>query len=259
MWQPDGSSMVYIAAGEFTMGSSDAQVDEAWQTCERYYSNCDRVWFEDERPQHGVYLDGFWIDRYEVTNLDYRRCVDAGGCLQPSNRYLGNPQYDHYPVVNVSWDEARAYCQWSGKRLPSEAEWEKAARGSDGRVWPWGDAFDPSRANGCDVNCAQDWRVQEWNDGYADTSPVGAYAPQGDSPYGASDMAGNVWEWVTDWYSESYYGQSPDSNPRGPDAGDRRVVRGGSFASRVYYLRTSHRMRYAPEEHLNNVGFRCAR
>jgi len=265
-WEADGSMMVYVPAGEFGMGSTNEQTALAYELCQRYYATCERTWFDDEKPLHTVSLAGFWIDKYEVTNAQYRRCVEAGQCRPPSesrsatrDRYYGNPEFDNYPVVGVSWDDAQAYCRWSDKRMPSEAEWERAARGSDERTWPWGNAFDASLANSCDRNCAQDSSVAAWDDGYADTSPVGHYSPQGDSPYGVADLAGNVWEWVADWYAPDYYGHSPASSPQGPATGERKVVRGGSFASQVYFLRTTHRNRYAPDSRLSNVGFRCAR
>jgi len=266
IWEPDGSIMVYVPAGEFAMGSTDEQTALAYELCQRYYATCERDWFEDEKPLHTVSLAGFWIDKYEVTNVQYRRCVEAGQCRPPAEAssatrdwYYGNPEFDNYSVVNVSWEDALAYCGWSGKRLPTEAEWERAARGDDERIWPWGTAFDSGLANACDRNCVHEYRVAAWDDGCADTSPVGYYSPRGDSPYGAADLAGNVWEWVADWYAPDYYGHSPASSPQGPATGERKVVRGGSFASQVYFLRTTHRNRYLPASRLSNVGFRCAR
>jgi formylglycine-generating enzyme required for sulfatase activity len=200
----DGALLVFVPAGEFTMGSDDGN--------------------SDEQPAHTVYLDAFAIDRTEVTNAQYARCVQAGACRPPGSsssytraNYFADPRYADHPVIYVSWDDARAYCAWAGRRLPTEAEWEKAARGTDGRTYPWGDEWDASKANTSEA-------------GPGDTTPVGAY-PQGASPYGALDMAGNVWEWVADWYGEDYYRESPGENPLGPASGTNRVVRGGSWAT----------------------------
>jgi len=171
-------TMVYVPAGEFIMGSDEGD--------------------SDEQPVHTVYLDAFYIDKYEVTNAQYRRCVEAGAYSLPhsTDRYT-DPNYAEYPVVYVDWYQAEAYCRWAGKRLPTEAEWEKAARGTEGRIWPWGNAFDGSKVNSCDKNCPYDYNDASVDDGYADTAPVGSY-PAGASPCGALDMAGNVWEWVAD-------------------------------------------------------------
>ena len=208
----DGMVMVYVPAGEFLMGSGEAD-DQAG---------------DDDKPQHTVYLDGYWIDRTEVTNTQYEKCVEAGACREPGCWDDEDYNAPDQPVVCVSWDDAQAYAAWVGARLPTEAEWEKAARGTDGRIYPWGDEFDSTRLNYCDQNCDQDWKDTNTNDGYAVTAPVGRY-PSGASPYGALDMAGNVFEWVADWYEEGYYARSPARNPQGPDSGDGRVFRGGAF------------------------------
>jgi len=235
----DGMVMVYVPAGEFLMGSSDAD-DQAQDT---------------EKPQHTVYLDAFWIDRTEVTNAQYRKCVEAGACREPGcwndERYSAPDQ----PVVCVSWDGAQDYAAWTGGRLPTEAEWEKAARGTDGRIYPWGNEFDGSRLNYCDRNCEQDGKDTSADDGYAVTAPVGSY-PTGASPYGALDMAGNVWEWVADWYDGRYYARSPARNPQGPDSGDGRVGRGGAFYEGIWLTRCARRLWVNPNFWDWTIGFR---
>ena len=158
----DGMVMVYVPAGEFEMGSDDGEVDYALQLCNEYFGDCEREWFEDEQPVHTVALDGFWIDQTEVTNGQYRRCVKSGACDSPAessssthDSYYGNSAYDDYPVIYVSWHQAAAHCVWAGARLPTEAEWEYAARGPQGRVFPWGNEFDGMRLNYCDANCEE--------------------------------------------------------------------------------------------------------
>ncbi|MFZ5916405.1 MAG: bifunctional serine/threonine-protein kinase/formylglycine-generating enzyme family protein [Chloroflexota bacterium] len=245
----DGAVMVYVPAGAFWMGSDDN--DPAAKS--------------DEKPQHEITLDAFWIDRTEVTNGQYRRCVDDGACSPPyestsysRNSYYGNPEFDDYPVVYVDWNQAGAYCAWAGARLPSEAEWEKAARGTDKYLYPWGNDFDGSLINFCDVNCTLDWQDGNWDDGHADTAPVGSY-PGGASPFGALDMAGNVWEWVADWYAPDYYAVSPASNPQGPDSGNWRAGHGGSWSNAQGDVRAAYRDRAEPSDAGNELGFRCAR
>ena len=232
-----GAPMVFVAAGEFTMGGID----------------------RDTSPAHTVYLDAFWIDKYEVTNALYKKCVDAGGCKsrqgslgEPSHEssamrlnYFENPQFANYPVIEVSWDDANKFCAWAGKRLPTEAEWEKAARGTDRRVYPWGDTFDKTKLNFGDSSPL-----------IGDTSEVVRY-PSGASPYSALDMAGNVWEWVADWYDADYYANSPKDNPKGPTQGSARGLRGGSWSSTTG-IRTTDRFYLAPTRYANDIGFRCA-
>jgi formylglycine-generating enzyme required for sulfatase activity len=243
--------MVYVPAGAFWMGSEESDPDAD----------------ADEKPQHEVTLDAFWIDRTEVTNAQYRRCIEDAVCEPPSetgsysrDSYYGTSEFDDYPVIYVNWEQASRYCAWAGKRLPTEAEWEKAARGTDKRMYPWGDGFDGNLVNSCDVNCELDWKEGDWDDGYVDTAPVGSY-PNGASPYGALDMAGNVWEWVADWYSEDYYASLPDRNPQGPGSGVRRVLRGGSGYNVQWHVRVAGRNGLEPSSSLwgSNVGFRCAR
>ena len=231
----DGMVLVYVPAGDFLMGSTDS--DPQAQS--------------DEKPQHRVSLDAYWIDRTEVTNAMYALCVSAGACQPPGNtssytriNYYGNSQYADYPVIYVDWKNAQAYCGWVGRRLPTEAEWEKAARGTDGRIYPWGNGS-PSSS------------LLNYNFDFGNTTVVGNY-PSGASPYGALDMAGNVWEWVADWYDSSYYANSPSSNPTGPALGQYRVLRGGSWNYEKEYVRSAGRNWDGPAVSGGFIGFRCA-
>jgi eukaryotic-like serine/threonine-protein kinase len=238
-----GIPMRLVRAGEFTMGSNDQYNDQ---------------------PVHQVYLGAFYMDTYEVTNARYKECVNTGVCDPPKNvssysrsHYYGNSQYDNYPVIWVNWYQAQAYYEWRSARLPTEAEWEKAARGTNGRIWPWGNSFDGNRLNFCDRNCEFKWKNPSSDDGYADTAPVGTYK-RGKSIYGLYDMAGNVWEWVADWYDKNYYASSPFSNPQGPSSGEYRVVRGGAWNEEVNLIRSDSRMWNDPSDTDNYMGFRCS-
>jgi eukaryotic-like serine/threonine-protein kinase len=232
----DGMTLLYVPAGEFKMGAADSDSQAT----------------DMERPQHPVYLDAFWIDQTEVTNAMYTKCVKAGACQAPAqtksftrDSYYGNPQFDTYPVVNVAWNDAKQYCTWAGGNLPTEAQWEKAARGTDGRIYPWGnDAPDKTRLS-------YDQKVR-------DTTQVGDY-PTGASLYGVLDMAGNVYEWVADWFGETYYASSADRNPAGSTSGDGRIVRGGSWYSVASRVRASYRNWSSPDYRDDDIGFRCAR
>jgi len=259
------TGMVLVPAGDFSMGSTDEDIDELFELCSTKIPDCERESLEDQYPQRLVYLDSFYIDEFEVTNAQYAQCVRGGNCTEsnPSSRnrssYYANPEYDQYPVIRVSWFDAQAYCEWAGKRLPTEAEWEKAARGTDARLYPWGnEAPDASRLNYCDFDCRwKQFRDQDVHDGYADTSPVGAY-PMGTSPYGACDMAGNAWEWVADWYDSAYYAVAPSRNPLGPTVGAKRVLRGGSFENIWHVTSATYRSHELPRTRTYGVGFRCA-
>jgi formylglycine-generating enzyme required for sulfatase activity len=248
----DNSVMVFIPAGEFFMGS-DPDAPYFWGA---------------EAPEHPIYLDAFWINRTEVTNAMYSECVGDGVCPSPEQNYsrtheayYNNPEFANYPVVYVTYDGVQAYCKWIGARLPTEAEWEKAARGTDGRLYPWGNGELASNlANFCDIGCPnqnQEEIESDFNDGYQDVAPVGSF-PDGSSPYGVLDMAGNVLEWIADWYSHQYYGKSPYKNPTGPENGDRHPVRGGSWYSGRAGLRTAARASLRPENSYDTLGFRCA-
>jgi formylglycine-generating enzyme required for sulfatase activity len=200
----------------------------------------------DEHSVRTVTLSAFYIDQNEVTNAQYRQCVEADVCEPPecSERYKDTTKEDH-PVVCVSWLQAETYCgvEWRGGRLPTEAEWEKAARGTDGRIYPWGDEPPPNRA------------LLNFNSNIGDTTPVSRY-PDGASPYGVYDMAGNVSEWVADWYDAEYYSIAPDQDPQGPVSGTSKVLRGGSWRGGVGSALI--RQDLPPVLPDNYIGFRCA-
>lgn len=239
--------MVLVPSGEFTMGRNAA--DELAGCIQDFESGCQLSWFMDEEPVHQVDLDAFYIDTYEVTNALYKACEEEGGCDPPrspiSNQrldYYGNPEFDNYPVIQVNWNQAKTYCEWRGARLPTEAEWEKAARGTDGRVYPWGNELDDSFAN-------FHWHL-------SDTTAVGSYE-SGKSPYGAYDMAGNVWEWVNSLH-ESYPYAADDGRESASSAGPR-VMRGGSWGQDGdNSISASYRMAYDPSHTNIDLGFRCA-
>jgi formylglycine-generating enzyme required for sulfatase activity len=226
-----GAEMVLVPEGDFMMGSNRGE--------------------SDEQPSHVVFLDAFYIDKFEVTNRLYKACVDNGKCdpprqtyffaESPNRLYFDNPQYDNFPVIYVDWNMAKAYCEWRDARLPTEAEWEKAARGPEGNTYPWGGGLDCQKANY--QNCVNR------------TSEVGIYE-DGKSPYGVYDMTGNVWEWVADWYSENYYAISPRNNPTGPIVGQSRVLRGGSWPR--FDVTAYHRNNFGANYNTFDIGFRCA-
>jgi len=245
--EKDGAVMVYVPSGWFLMGSSD----DDWAA------------EDDEKPQHRVWLDGYWIDRTEVTYTQFRQFIEDGGYsrreywtdegwawkegegrTQPG--FWDAPEFNKpdHPVGGVAWHEAAAYARWAGARLPTEAEWEKAARGTDGRRLPWGNERDPSRAN-----------TRE--SGLGGAAPVGSF-PEGASPYGALDIVGNVWEWVADRYDENYYSHSLERNPQGPDGGGYPVVRGGSWLGFWDRARSANRSysRPPPLGSSYHIGFR---
>jgi len=208
--------------------------------------------FDDEHPQRVIEVDIFRIALTETTNREFAGCVAAGACRAPQSdgssthsRYYGTAEYAEFPVVNVTWKDAADFCGWAGGRLPTEAEWEKAARGPDGAAYPWG-------------NTAPSCALANYNACVGDTTMVGAY-PSGAGPYGALDMAGNVWEWVADWYSSDYYAVAPDANPPGPSSGEGHAFRGGAWDDEAGLLRAAYRDAYLdPSFDLAYVGFRCA-
>jgi formylglycine-generating enzyme required for sulfatase activity len=247
----DGMVQVFVPAGSFRMGAMDANSSP------------------DELPDHAISLDAFWIDKLEVTNAMYFACVQAGACEPPDEfnsesreKYFNTDEFADYPVVYVTWEDANAYCAWAGKRLPTEAEWERAARGDDFRIFPWGD----DRATTSFAN---------FNRKVGDTTRVGSF-PAGAGPFGTLDQAGNVWEWVSDFYDPNYYGLSVGANPTGPLSAlnvhtQQRVTRGGSFQDVENDIRLANRG-YASGSNLDanldsaeyhgesssKIGFRCA-
>jgi eukaryotic-like serine/threonine-protein kinase len=244
----DGAVMVFVAEGEFLMGSNPREDPYYWGA---------------EGPAHEVYVDAFWIYQTEVTNFMYQACVAEKACPKPLRNesrtvadYYTAEKFADYPVIQVNWTHAVSYCKWVGGRLPTEAEWEKAARGTDGRLFPWGNTpLAVGLASFCGSNCPGSDK-EGIDDGYREIAPVGIF-PNGASPYGALDMAGNVWEWVFDYFDQNYYSRSEYDNPRGPASGSRRVIRGGSWYNPASGIRTVARASRPPNEGLDNLGFRC--
>jgi formylglycine-generating enzyme required for sulfatase activity len=238
----DDMVMVYVPAGSFEMGSVEGEIDE--------------------HPVHTVTLSGFWMDQTEVTNAQYQKCVKVGACLAPTTCDWGKPTYGdaskaNHPVVCVDWHAARRYCEWTGTRLPTEAEWEYAARGPQAFAYPWGEAFDCSRGNFDDESWIHDYVVPggEGCDGYQKTAPVGSFEA-GSSWCGALDMAGNVSEWVADWHGD--YSSATQTDPTGPAQGEFKVLRGGAWIAFQEGMQSTRRYRDIPDSRNRNGGFRCA-
>jgi formylglycine-generating enzyme required for sulfatase activity len=278
----DGMPQVRIPAGEFRMGSTQADVKKILEEC----PDCHAEWFENELPQHTVFLDGYWIDQTEVTNAMFAAFADSTGYQTDAEtagggivlnmlmqewamvagatwRHPRGPGTDligleNHPVVQMSYPDAEAYCAWAGRRLPTEAEWEKAARGADGRRFPWGNQPPTGNLlNFADRNSYVRLAGLDQDDGFAFTAPVGSF-PGGASVYGALDMAGNVWERVADFYGEEYYAHSPARNPTGPSSGEFVILRGGSWSRPAWYVRTTVRYSYLKQNRSSGLGFRCA-
>jgi formylglycine-generating enzyme required for sulfatase activity len=225
----DGMMQVYIPAGEFIMGSNEDPKSK-------------------EYPEHPVYLNAFWMDKYEVSNAMYEKCVASGACWEPVprlNPYYGKWVYRNLPVVYVNWYAAEAYCTWAGRHLPTEAEWEKAVRGTDARYFPWGN----SKANPRLANFSETL--------FLESLPVTRY-PLGASPYGALNMAGNVREWVADWFDNRYYFEAPYKNPTGPETCTERSLRGGAYDAVLDDITTFRRFKHEPDSAGLSRGFRCA-
>jgi len=226
----DGMIQVFVPAGEFTMGAGEDKTDDT------------------NTPRHIVYLDAYWIDRVEVTNSMYLKCMQAGGCTPPvsHNLYYNNWVYRDHPVVYITWFQANDYCEWADRRLPTEAEWEKAARGAnDWRPYPWGfDDPNPRLANYTDTDIHE--------------SVSSFRYPLGASPYGVLNMSGNVREWIADWYDPNYYAVSPYANPKGPETGKERSLRSGSYNETDRGVSIIKRYRHEPQSAGLSRGFRCA-
>lgn len=280
----DGMKMVYVSAGSFEMGSSDKDLDDAMEECRKFSNNekdCQRHMYK-EQPSHKVTLDAYWIDKTEVTNAQFCKFLnDKGNQIEEginwfepgagsrgviygyiekvNEKFIPKAGYENYPVIEVSWYGANAYCQWVGGRLPTEAEWEYAARGPNNFVYPWGNDFNGRFVNYRDSSFTFDNYGNDifFNDGYAKWAPIGTY-PNGASWCGTLDMAGNVHEWVSDWWSPDYYAISPSKNPKGPDAGSLKIARGGSWYDPSWHVRSSYRKALSlSSARMHWIGFRC--
>jgi len=272
-WKKDAAVLRFIPPGEFLLGSPDTDPNAK----------------EDEKPQQKIYLDGFWIDETEVTvaqfvdfvnATEYKTDAERGCCagdfardggivFSPNAAWARGASWilpegpvapealPRRPVVQTSWNDAKAYCEWAGRRLPTEAEWDKAARGESGVRYPWGEAFDATRVNFCDKNCGAPWRDPAADDGAVRTSNIGAF-PSGASPHQILDMSGNVWEWVNDFYDFRGYYRFPTANPPGAETGESRVLRGGSWVDTFDRVRSGARSPAVPDARNNATGFRCA-
>ena len=238
----DDTEMVTVQAGYFWMGCNN---------------NLDPDCYESEKPFHRVWLPEYEIDKYEVTFRRYKECMKNGPCKMPGIGgacNYGMDGVDQFPVNCVTWRQARIFCDWDDRRLPTEAEWEKAARGTTHRLYPWG-----NQTPSCNYAAMDNPNAGNLGCGTGTTLGVGS-KPLGASPYGAEDMAGNLWEWTADWYGHYYYSYSTGYDPKGPLTGTYRVARGGDiYARRPATMRTATRFPYAPQDYSIAVGFRCAR
>ena len=252
VWKKDGKEMVLIPAGSFEMGDSKNDPEE---------------WMERSRPVHTVQLDAFYIDVHEVTVGQFREFVDQSGY---EYEYGGSwdeiAQYspgDEYPMIKVNWNDAVSYCKWAGKRLPTEAEWEYAARAGTTTKYYWGNEFETGKSNLCDSTCDMNISAKNVTDGFPFTAPVGSFPA---NPWGLHDMVGNVYEWTADWMDDKYYNQSPKDNPTGPvrtnptdrkGGGIRKVIRGGAWASNTDSQRSAARKSFVVDYRIDSFGFRC--
>jgi formylglycine-generating enzyme required for sulfatase activity len=231
----DGAPMMLVTAGEFWMGSPDGEGKE------------------DERPRHQVFLDAFYMDKFEVTVSRYDQFMQSTDRSKPMDwKQVDVTTQGNLPVIGVDWTDADSYCRWAGKRLPTEAEWEKAARGTDGRTYPWGNEEPTARLANFGKQHSPTVKA------YEETLVPVDHDEAGQSPYGLHHMAGNVFEWVGDWYDEHYYHRSPARNPKGPAHGTMRVFRGGSLYNDPAEVRSANRHRFPSSTQLASLGFRCA-
>ncbi len=278
----DGAWMVFIPAGKYYMGTGERW--EGMQMDPFFYE--DKTALEHEMPSHRLTMDAFWFYQTHVTNAQfsifiettgYQTHAEAAGVsynlnnegewIESNNSSWQQPDgpdssimgLENHPVVHVTWADAAAYCEWAGGRLPTEAEWERVGKGmhSTFAKYPWGgDLPSGQRANFCDVNCPLNSANEKQDDGFATTSPVGQY-PLGSNQYNAMDLAGNVWDWIWDWYDQDYYLKSPHENPMGPSSGREKVIRGGGWNSNNFELRVTNRDKADPEMSTSTIGFRC--
>jgi formylglycine-generating enzyme required for sulfatase activity len=266
----DNMDMILVPASKFIMGTGESeckliiQLMQPWAARGTKSPPLSRSWFAPEMPQREISLDAFYIDKCEVTNTMYKRFCEATGYIPPSHWHDGNiPQSTEYhPATNVSWHDALHYAQWVDRRLPTESEWEKAARGTDARLYPWGNQISHYRLHYIlpytpdDLNNAELMLELSKRQSHL-VANVDDY-PTGASPYGVLDMLGNVWEWTQDWYDKAYYNTAPIVNPTGPTTGTHRVIRGGGSSYDPEKLRCAYRARMEPDVHDVSVGFRCA-
>lgn len=249
-----GPDAVLIRGGVFTMGSNEYAIAHALGLCRREprRDDCSEEMFAVEYAPHEAFLSPFWIDRTEVTVARFQQCVATGYCATPpGGSERPSPPAD--PITMVSFADAAAFCAWAGGRLPTEAEWERAARGTTGRVYPWGNVYNPFLSNHGRFGLYE----LDGADGFLEVAPVGSFL-DGRTPDGIEDLAGNVQEWVADWFAPEY-SKTSAVNPRGPDAGEERVVRGGGYGSPRPFLRGASRWKAPPWARRSWLGFRCAR
>lgn len=284
--EKDSMEMVYVPSGNFIMGSNNEQLDKAMKDCRKMHdaeNDCPRhIYAKQEQPQHELYIDAFWIDKTEVTNAQFCEFLNVNGnqttngvkwfepgaghrgiiygyIEETDNVFYPKVGFENYPVIEVSWFGAKAYCDWIGGRLPTEAEWEYAAKGTTNNIYPWGNEFNGSIVNYRDATFDFDNLGKDscFSDGFPMWSPVGSY-PDGASWCGALDLAGNVHEWVYDWYADDYYSTSLNENPKGPENGALKICKGGSWYDPSWHVRCSYRKILNPSSaRMHWIGFRC--